>query len=331
MTRKRIITSRIPPLHPAQQLDSYCAGRFTYLTRDQWRKEIVDGKLSLDGMIALDPAAMLTGGEMLAWDGSGIIEPEVDNRIAILYKDKWFVAVNKPGNLPVHPSGRYFNNTLVAILEERYGRKLYPVHRLDRETSGVILLVFDGKSVSDLASALTQGSKEYIALVHGNFPDEELIIDLPLGRDTQSVISKKRRAWPTGEESAKTRFQKILAVGDFSLVRCFPVTGRLHQIRAHLFSAGFPIVGDKLYGRDETAFLAFIKNGLTADLASRLILPRQALHAARLVFLHPRNKQEMVIRAPLPEMFSEFIRLKKVNGDSLLSLAPPRGLQTIGV
>ena len=123
--------------------------------------------MSLDGVIVTDPATLLNGGELLAWDGSRIVEPEVDERIAILYEDEWFVAVNKTGNLPVHPSGRYFNHTLVAMLEDRYGRKVYPVHRIDRETSGVILLAFDGKSAGALSESLAEGSKEYLALVHG--------------------------------------------------------------------------------------------------------------------------------------------------------------------
>ncbi|PKN77193.1 MAG: hypothetical protein CVU52_01590 [Deltaproteobacteria bacterium HGW-Deltaproteobacteria-10] len=115
MTRKRIITSKIPPLQSPQLLASYCACRFTYLNQGQWEKEIIDGKLSLDGGIIPDPTIMLCGGETLTWDGSCIVEPEVDDRITIIYEDKWFVAVDKTGNLPVHPAGRYFNNTLGEI------------------------------------------------------------------------------------------------------------------------------------------------------------------------------------------------------------------------
>lgn len=314
MTRTRIITSGIPFLASGQSLASYCSERFTYLTRKQWQKEISEGNLLLDGVLISDPETTLQGGEMLAWDGSCIVEPEVDDRIVILYEENCFVAVDKPGNLPVHPAGRYFNNTLVALMQERYGRKVYPVHRIDRETSGVLLLAFDEKSAGSLSAALAKGTKEYLALVHGNFPDGELIVDLPLGRDSESVIRKKRRAWSGGNQSAVTRFQNVLITGDISLVRCFPETGRLHQIRAHLLSAGFPIVGDKLYGRDETAFLTFIEHGLTAELLESLILPRMALHASRLVFLHPQNKQELVIRAPLPPMFSELIRSRRANG-----------------
>lgn len=311
MIRKRIITSRISPLQRREPLDRYLANRFTYLTQDQWKQEVIDGRISLDGAIATNPSTALSGGEMLSWDGSRIIEPDVDRGITILYEDEWFVAVNKTGNLPVHPSGPYFNNTLVALLEERYGQKVYPAHRIDRETSGIILLAFNGKSAHDLSESLAKGSKEYLALVHGCFPDQETIVDLPLGRDAESAVNKRRKAWPGGTQKALTRFRKILTAREFSLVRCFPETGRLHQIRAHLKSAGFPIVGDKLYGREENAFLEFIRNGFTGGLEERLLLPRSALHAARLVILHPHTQEKIIIRAPLPEMFVDFIRKKK--------------------
>lgn len=308
---ERMITTTIKSLAAPETLADYCARRFTYFTRDEWGREITGGKLSVDGGAVNDPEALLRGGETLAWDGSGIIEPEVDRDITVLYEDEWLVTVNKTGNLPVHPAGRYFNHTLTALLADRYGRKVFPVHRIDRETSGVILLAFDNKSVQDLARALASGTKEYLALVHGIFPDEELILDLPLGRDTDSAVAKKRRAWPGGSERALTRFQKILQAGDIALVRCFPQTGRLHQIRAHLAAAGYPIVGDKLYGRDETAFLKFIKEGFTAELQESLLLPSQALHAARLAFIHPQTGKGMILRAPLPKLFADLLRSRK--------------------
>ncbi len=314
MTKKRVITTRIEPLDSPKRLDNYCTERFTYLSLEQWRHEILAGKLSLSNVVVTDSARLLQGGEVLAWDGSSSVEPDVDKAFTILFEDEWFIAVNKTGNLPVHPSGRYFNNTLASLLEDRYARKVYPVHRIDRETSGVILLAFDGKSAGVLSESLAKGSKEYLALVHGYFPDEELRVDLPLGHDDQSAVSKKRRAWTGGTEKAGTRFRKVLTAGDISLVRCFPETGRLHQIRAHLAAAGYPIVGDKLYGRDESAFLKFIKEGFNAELQERLLLPRSALHAARLVFRHPQIGKEMILRAPLPKMFADFIRFKRSSG-----------------
>jgi len=307
MNRKRIITTVLPLLPSPQPLNIYLAGRFTYFTQDRWSEEISNGKISLNAVVETRPDVILSGGESLTYDGSDIVEPDVDDRIDILYEDDVFIAVNKTGNLPVHPSGRYFNHTLTAILEERYGCKVHPVHRIDRETSGAILLAFDGSKVEELAAAIAGGSKEYLALVHGEFPNQETVIDLPLGQDAESSIGKKRRAWPGGTESAVTRFRKVLTDGDISLIRCFPETGRLHQIRAHLESAGFPVIGDKLYGREPEAFLEFIQNGLTEELLARLILPRSALHASSLVFKHPKTKKEMKIYAPLPKMFGDFI------------------------
>lgn len=303
-----MITSIIPVLALPETVDRYLASRFTYFTQDQWQKEIEEGKISINDSVITEPAARIRGGEKLSYDGSSIVEPAVDDAITLLHEEAGWIAVNKTGNLPVHPSGRYFNHTLTAMLEERYGRKVYPVHRIDRETSGVVLLAFDGAGAHALARALAEGTKEYLALVHGNFPDEDLKIDLPLGRDTESKVKKKRRAWPGGDEKAVTRFRKVLSLRDISLVRCFPETGKLHQIRAHLQSVGFPIVGDKLYGRDETAFLTFVQHGLTDALRSRLILPRSALHAARLVFRHPQTHNAVKIRAPLPGMFTDLIR-----------------------
>lgn len=307
MTRRRIIATTVSPLPGPETLADYCAGRFTYFTRAQWEAEIRGGKVSRNGEVCRNPAADLREGDSLAYDGSGIVEPAIDAGIGLLYEDDWFVAVNKTGNLPVHPAGRYFNNTLVSLLAERCGRPFYPVHRLDRETSGVILLARHVRDVTGLAAAIAQGSKTYLALVHGEFPSRELVVDLPLGRDTASAVRKKRRAWEGGTQAARTRFQRVLTAGDLSLVRCIPETGRLHQIRAHLLAAGFPVVGDKLYGRDERAFLTFINRGLTPEIAALLLLPRAALHSAELAFRHPRTGQELTIRAPLPALFSACI------------------------
>ncbi len=305
--RKRMITSVIPALQKPMPLSDYLARRFSYLSQNQWKEEILAGRMTLSGADLSDDRVIVKGGEALAWDGGAMAEPDVDEGISILYEDEDFVAVNKTGNLPVHPAGRYFNATLTAILERRYGRRVHPVHRMDRETSGVLLLAFDGRAAGHLSAALTRGTKEYLALVHGVFPEEQIAVDWPLGADAASVVRKKRKAWPGGFELALTRFEKVLTAGEFSLVRCFPQTGRLHQIRAHLLAAGFPIVGDKLYGLDESLFLEFIETGWTTRLAERLLLPRQALHAANLRFSHPRTGRDIRLKAPVPAMMTDFI------------------------
>jgi 23S rRNA pseudouridine1911/1915/1917 synthase len=269
------------------------------------------GRILLDDARVTDPGRLLSGGEILAWQAEPIAETAVDCGRCRFARDEDWIAVNKTGNLPVHPSGRYFHHTLTAVLEERYGRRVYPRASsrpgdFRRDASG--LRRKDGRPARLCAGLRNQ---EYLALVHGHFPAEEWTMDLPLGRAAGAAIAKKRLAWPGGEEKAFTRFRKILTVADISLIRCFPETGRLHQIRAHLSAAGYPIVGDKLYGRDEKAFLEFMRDGSRAELEKSLLLPRQALHAVRVTLTHPRTGLAMTLRAPLPKMFADFIRVRK--------------------
>lgn len=153
--------------------------------------------------------------------------------------------------------------------------------------------------------------KEYLALVFGRFEQE---VDAAgfLVPDTESAVRKKRR-FVTGErppagavhpESAHTLFAPEQTGGRFSLVRAVPVTGRLHQIRATLFSLGFPLVGDKLYGPDETLFLKLRSGELTAADREKLILPRQALHSTLLEFRHPVSGEMVTVKSPMPEEFA---------------------------
>jgi RluA family pseudouridine synthase len=310
----RIMKITIPDGFFPSRLDRYLSRRFDYLSRSAWQKEIEAEKLTLNGYVCTDASRLLKAGDTVEWDGRGIEEPPVDDTITVLHQDEYFIAVNKTGDLPVHPAGRYFHNTLTMLLGDRLGRRVFPVHRLDRETSGVILCAFTSEAAAKLSDAISNGIKEYAALVHGIFPDEKIRIDLPLGSDEKSPVMKKRKAFPGAPESALTLFKKIISFGNYSLVRCYPETGRLHQIRAHLLSAGFPIVGDKIYGIDDRLFIEFIETGMTENLARRLILPRCALHAARLKFIHPFEKKEMILSAPLPQMFIDFILITRRNG-----------------
>lgn len=305
---KRIIESPIPEHTEPCRIDTYLAERFTYQSRTRWQKEILGGNVLYNGTPLTNYHKKIAPGDVITYRFEERVEPEIDRRYEILYEDEHLIAVNKSGNIPIHPSGRFFRNTLQTVLEEDFGAPLYPPHRLDRETSGVILF---GRSPAVAAAMqksfkLKKISKTYLAIVHGAVADAEFTVEAPLGFDPASRINKWHGVVPDGKPS-ETDFRRLLVFGGFSLVKAFPKTGRLHQIRAHLQFAGYPIVGDKLYGIDDEMYLEFVQNGNSEKLLTTLGFHRCALHARSLRFPHPVSKKEMLVKAPTPPDFCDFI------------------------
>ena len=237
-------------------------------------------------------------------------EPKADLNYHTLYEDDDLLVVDKPGNLCMHPSGPFFRHTLWHLLCSRYG-DIHFINRLDRETSGALLAAKTKTAAARLQKPGADIAKTYLVLVEGDFPPE---IDAKgfLIADTLSAVHKKRRfvtELPTGAANAEScrtllRGAETPAPG-FSLVRARLFTGRMHQIRATVYSLGYPVVGDKLYGPDERLFLKIRDGELTDADRERLILPRQALHSAELEFNHPRTGERMKFTAPVPEMFHD--------------------------
>jgi 23S rRNA pseudouridine1911/1915/1917 synthase len=185
-------------------------------------------------------------------------------------------------------------------------------HRLDLETSGVLLVAKTDAVAAEMGRQMRRREtiKEYLAIVHGTVKDDEFVIDAPIGKHPASLIGNRRAVVPDGVASktgvkVERRFERDGE--EFTLVRCRLYTGRRHQIRCHLHHAGYPVVGDKVYGLDEEFFLAYYEERLDAELLRRLILPRQALHAARLVVTHPKKKTPLEVEAPLPADLREFV------------------------
>ena len=212
--------------------------------------------------------------------------------------EDWLVA-NKPPGMEAHPSKPNGRRTLWHFLRELLayeivnGGQVSIINRLDRETSG-LTLVAKSHDAARLFHGLMERrviSKEYLALVWGWPEEDQFTVDLPLlrqGTREPSAIYLKQMGHPDGAPSTtafhvERRFQKTGAgSGQYSLIRCFPRTGRMHQIRVHLAARGHPIVGDKLYGPDEGCYLEFIRTGWTPALNTRLLLPRHALHSCAL-------------------------------------------------
>ncbi|TGN02217.1 RluA family pseudouridine synthase [Leptospira dzoumogneensis] len=299
-------------------MDVFLASRFTYQSRSNWRKILEEGKILVQGKPVKPSYSIKEGDEILYLPGESF-EPPIQTDFQILYEDPYYITVEKPGDIPIHSAGRYRKNNLTDLIQEdpRF-EKIYTIHRLDRETSGVVIFGKDPESASKLSDLFSKRKiqKTYIAFVWGEFP-ARLKAKGFLISDPSSLIRKKRkfvhedsfRKSDVPEEDYETSETIFRKIGEgtfqgihFSKVYCLPKTGRLHQIRATLYSLGFPLLGDKIYGKDEGTFLEFIE-GKDPDLIAKLGMNRQALHSSSLKFIHPFTGIKTKIRSNLPKDF----------------------------
>lgn len=224
----------------------------------------------------------------------------------------WLV-VSKPPHLLVHPTRPGGPITLLDLLRDLLayeiacGGQVSLIHRLDRETSGLMLIAKTADSARRFSLELMRGGfhKEYLALVWGWPAWDRRTVDAPLLRQGERHLSRiwlKQMIHPDGA-AARTEFEvarRFIREGEqVSLVRAVPQTGRMHQIRVHLASTGHAVLGDKIYGPDEGCYLEFIDTGWTPGLARRLRLDHHALHAWRLTF-HTEPGRQLTVEAPLP-------------------------------
>ncbi len=235
-----------------------------------------------------------------------LIAPE-ELRAWILFEDERLLVLNKPGDVVCHPSKAGPWSSLVGAAREYLGGgAMHLIFRLDRETSGVVLIAKDERTAQRLQRAVLKRryAKAYLALLVGQLAGETLV-DQPLGPDFSGPVTAKTGVVPVGEgKPAVTHFTPLAIGGGFTLARVTTETGRKHQIRAHAQWLGHPLVGDKIYGPDQRLYLEFIDTGWTPALESRLLLRRQALHCAE-IDLTLAGAQH-VFRASLPEDLAAF-------------------------
>jgi len=281
-----------------ERLDRALAEALPDLSRMQWQKLIREGLVTIDGERAR-PSYRIVGGESLVASVPAVVEAEVtaeDIPLDIRYEDRDLIVVNKPAGMVVHPSLGHAGGTLVnALLAhcpdlEGVGGERRPgiVHRLDKDTSGLIVAAKHDHALWYLQNQFKQRTVEkvYLALVNGAIQPPEAVVDAPIGRDPRhrqrmAVVPETRG----DARPAQTAFRALTYYGDYSLVECRPRTGRKHQIRIHLAFVGYPVVGDTLYGRRKEP----------------LGLRRHFLHAAELSFRRPSDDQLLHVTAELPE------------------------------
>lgn len=243
----------------------------------------------------------LKAGDMVAIhqfkDTSYGVTPE-DGNLDIIYEDNDVIVVNKPAGILVHPAGRTESGTLANYLAGYFKQKkqivtIRPVHRLDRDTTGCVLFAKSGKLQTTLEKMLAEGKihRSYEAVIVGagsKLAEEwpQRIIEAPIAKD---VFRPNRRVVALGGQRAVTHFQVLKEGQSFSLLSLWLETGRTHQIRVHLAYSGYPVVGDKMYGRADKS------------------LGRQALHAAALEFIHPLTGEKLKLRAKRPEDFQHLV------------------------
>ncbi len=299
-----IFSSKVPCNCKKVNLLDYLCNRFTYFSSEQWRQRIAEEKVLLNGSIS-SVSDEVNGGDSIQYDAGDFDEPPADLAFAVVYEDDYLLGINKPGNLLVHRAGRSFRNNLIYQL--RYAHSpLYPnchsVHRLDRETSGVVLVVKSPDWIAPFGTLFNEGriEKHYKTIVKGKFSEQlPMHIDNPISQDKASGISYRQWVNESGKQ-ALTRIDHALPLGDhYTLLSVTPLSGRTHQIRVHLASMGYPIAGDRLYNLDPVQYLSMQKEFWSHSLSEDI--SRHALHCESLSFVHPFTQRPLTISADLPD------------------------------
>lgn len=309
---------------PAQRLDAFLAGALPDISRAQLKKLIDSQQVTCDGAVT-KASFKLKGGEaievLLPPPAPGTALAEAIP-LAILYEDQDLIVINKAAGMVVHPAAGHFRGTLVNALLHHcddlagIGGALRPgiVHRIDKDTSGVLVVTKNDLTHQHLADQFQRHSikREYLALIHGHLPTRKGTIDQPLGR--HPVQRKKFSTKARNSKKAVTHWSVIDAFQheNYSLIRLQLETGRTHQIRVHLSDAGHPLVGDPLYGR--RAELNNIKDQQLRTLIRQL--PGQALHAHTLGFVHPRTDEYLEFTSDIPTPLRHIIAYLQQGGSS---------------
>ncbi|MCH6580940.1 MAG: RluA family pseudouridine synthase [Nitrospinae bacterium] len=246
---ERIFESHLPGKYIGYTAVDYFADRFPYLSREEWRDRIEDGRITVNGE-RVAPGTLLREHDFMVTRMGIREEPVADRTLDVVYEDDAIRVFNKGAPLPVHPSGRYFKNSLTELLKEAYPDETpRPVQRLDALTTGLIVFAKSRQAASHLMHEF-QGhrvDKEYLVLVEGVPSGKSFVVDAPIGKvpDAARAVGSQTR----NPKPAVTHFEWLSTLNGRTLLRAVPRSGRTNQIRVHLAHRGLPVVNDPVYGR----------------------------------------------------------------------------------
>ena len=302
------IISKIIEDDNLKRLDQIAAD-FADISRSRAAAIIADGFVKVNGKAGTKNTKPKIGDtvEIILPDPTKYdIKPE-NIPLDIVFEDKDLLVVNKPKGMVVHPAAGNYEGTLVNALMYHCGASLSGingvmrpgiVHRIDKNTSGLLIVAKNDKAHNHLAEQIKEHSftREYEAVVYGKFKETNGTVDAPIGRHPQK---RKQMAVVSGGRNAVTHYEVIEELNGFSHLRLRLETGRTHQIRVHMAYIGHPVAGDDVYGP---------KKVITE-------LHGQCLHARKIGFIHPKTNEYLEFSSSLPEYFESFLRSKRCNGD----------------
>jgi 23S rRNA pseudouridine1911/1915/1917 synthase len=319
------------------RLDRFIAAHCPELSRTRVQELIVSGLVQINGHAAKKGSHHLRGGEKITLEITERppIRAEAESiPLDVLYEDNDVIAINKPAGMTVHAGAGAISGTLVNALLGRgqslsqSGDPLRPgiVHRLDKETSGVILVAKNDAAHAKLGEAFRQRTvkKTYIALVQGQLKEKTGRIELAIGRDPihRTRMAVERKTWHgaamSNPRAARTDWRSLATIANATLVEVQLHTGRTHQIRVHFSALKHPVVGDTLYGAAKQLSVSVSSDrvGVARDNATLPPLGRNFLHAANLGFPQPRTGEWIEVRAPLPSDLQDFLtKLSAASGE----------------
>jgi 23S rRNA pseudouridine1911/1915/1917 synthase len=298
-----------------KRLDQYLVDRFPAYSRNILQKIIEADAVTVNAHDVKSSYHVKRGDHIRIWLpelNDDAPEPE-PIPLDVIYEDEFFIVVNKPPGMVVHPAKGHWRGTLVNALQyhfQQLSQVAGPhrpgiVHRLDRDTSGLIVVAKDDLAHANLAAQFERRSvqKEYLAITSGVLQRDSEYIERPLGPHPTHREKMAIRSCEDGGKDASSYYEVIERFDGFSFARIQPKTGRTHQIRVHLAHVGCPILADHAYGGRRALRLSELTD-VSGD-TDRVLIARQALHASRLWLSHPRIREPMEFEAPLPQDFQD--------------------------